>query len=427
MSHGDQALFKCRAVHYYQVPGGPALVRVLVHNSSLCSEQKGLIAAWNCDTGDFVADQCTELSWQPTLNEEDTVTTTFPDDANRLRDDRKRFGGIACACYYEVMAEGGCLKRLIATGHMRDVDGRTMVRLWDAQSGRLEASLCGPIMPTTNSFSTAGILQVSVSQEWVVAACADGRVHCWERHTGHKVAVFSSDGIVAGTTDLGSGGLSEADVLPPSRKNSNTCPAITVSSTGYVVAAFVVNGASKKQQQQQQQPPANNNNNNNNAPVTYGGHNKHTTLELFQLRKVNTSNQVKNMSAAAAASTTEVSIVHCGALPDLIDTVMGSLEGASKLPSSSNNDATRDENNQQREGLINGTTTTSTTLNSNSLIDRSTLKVNKIALDLERRGKIIVACGAVGSEIHGQPMNGFLAEYNFLKAAPLVSSSSLKK
>ena len=44
------------------------------------------------------------------------------------------------------------------------------------------------------------------------------------------------------------------------------------------------------------------------------------------------------------------------------------------------------------------------------------VRVNKLALDLERRGKIIAACGGVGGCRQGaKEVSGFLAEFDFLR------------
>ncbi len=60
------------------------------------------------------------------------------------------------------------------------------------------------------------------------------------------------------------------------------------------------------------------------------------------------------------------------------------------------------------------------------------VRVNKLALDLKHRGKIIVACASLGSHqngvcsnyisilfalifVSGEPIEGFVAEYDFLK------------
>eukprot|EP00615_Pteridomonas_danica_P012305 CAMPEP_0114356292 /NCGR_PEP_ID=MMETSP0101-20121206/20854_1 /TAXON_ID=38822 ORGANISM="Pteridomonas danica, Strain PT" /NCGR_SAMPLE_ID=MMETSP0101 /ASSEMBLY_ACC=CAM_ASM_000211 /LENGTH=565 /DNA_ID=CAMNT_0001498655 /DNA_START=155 /DNA_END=1852 /DNA_ORIENTATION=+ len=458
LSYSNESLFKFRAIHHvmYQEEGQTtpqSVVRVLVHNSSLSIEQEGLIGAWDIETGEFLNDKCLKLSWANKKNDEqDDIKnqnkTQMEREENKLRDDRKRFGGISCAFYHEIKTkqkkdptqiinpnnssseanhnptvdntnqvfdemDNSKIKRFIITGHLRNEVGDVKVHVWDADSGTLEATLMGPNLPI-DTFSTAGVLQVSMSNDWIIASCADGRIHCWDRITLNKVAVLTSEGVLVSLSNQAPAPASASsaasssshrpvtidhDMIPiETRRLFPICSAFALSTNGYLIVAY--NAAKTKKT----------------TSI------KETSLQLFQLKKLSSSTSSTSTSSSLSAAEEVTSendrdslmVKHCGALPSL---------SSMMLPSTRSNGQgigggeVAVEGNENHNVLANDII-----LNENNNNEHDTkykfgkdLKINKIVLDLERRGKIVVACSCLDSNINGVEMNGFLAEYDFLK------------
>ena len=96
-------IWRSRATHLVEQPDGEVWLRTLVHNASLAADKKALIAVYRLSDGEYLADKSILLSWSGgsidnTENEEPPQVNTalMERSSSFVRDDQKRFGGVAC-------------------------------------------------------------------------------------------------------------------------------------------------------------------------------------------------------------------------------------------------------------------------------------------------------------------------------------------